>query len=155
MHIDEHQDWMDGFDTWEEVWSCLPADWARVVDVRQRLEVERELDDLLVVEVGHGRLRARQRRELHRLGFRPTTSVRVTVWRWEVGPAALPDAWPQPHQLLRTRMLTEELITKQAQAVVQEVLRSSPRDVVVVLHREPDLWDDGWEDDEDEQSSTG
>lgn len=41
MHLDEHQDWMDGFDSWEEVWPCLIDDWERVVDVRQRLEVER------------------------------------------------------------------------------------------------------------------
>lgn len=80
MRIDEHEDWLDGFDTWEQVWPCLTDDWSRVVDLRQRLQVEREVDDLVVVEVDH-RLRARQRRELHRLGLRPLLSGRLTVWR--------------------------------------------------------------------------
>jgi len=171
MRIDENEDWIDGFDTWEEVWPCLTDDWARVVDVRQRLEVEREVDDLVVVEVDRG-LRARQRRELHRLGFRPVSSVRVTLWRWEAAEAArnvdpagfrhplLPEGvdpadLPRSYELLRVRWITEELINQQAQRVVREVFQSSPSEVAVVVHRESDVWEDEWEEDEGWQCSTG
>lgn len=169
MRIDEHQNWMDGFDTWEEVWPCLTDDWLRVVDLRQRLELEREVDDLLVLEVDR-RLRARQRRALHRLGFRPVSSGCVTLWRWEfekaargVDPAGFrhplraidegldPSGHPCSYERRTVRMITEEVIIQQAQQVVQDVFRSSPDEVAVVVHDEPVVW----EDDEDWQSSTG
>ncbi len=164
MHIGEHQDWLDGFDSWEEVWPCLTDDWERVVDLRQRLEVERDLDQLVVVEVDRG-LGARQRRELHRLGFRPVQAVRATLWRWEAD-RARPRHVPSPEtadpvdglripELLRMRMVTEELISQRVQRVVREVFRSSPGDLAVVFHREPDVWEDDWDQDEDEQWSTG
>ena len=173
MHIDEHHDWMDGFDTWEEVWRCLQDDWVRVVDVRQRLELERDLDDLLVVEVDR-RLRARQRRELHRLGFRPVPAGRVPEWRWDLVEAvrsADPADFPHPlltayarldpadrpgsYELLRAKVVEDGLLERQVRSVVQDVFRSAPGDVAVVSYREPDLWSDEEDEDEIWQQPTG
>lgn len=173
MHIDENHDWMDGFETWEEVETCLHDDWVRVVDVRQRLELQRDLDHLVVVEVDH-RLRARQRRELHRLGFRPVPAGRCTEWRWDLVEAvrsADPADFPHPllsfyervpaadrprsYELLRTKVVEDGLVGRQVRSVVLEVFRSAPGDVAVVAYRDSALWDD--EDDEDEvwRRSTG
>jgi hypothetical protein len=166
MHIDENHDWMDGFESWEEVETCLHDDWVRIVDVRQRLELERDLDDLVVVEVDR-RLRARQRRELHRLGFRPVPAGRCTEWRWDLVEAvrtADPDDFPHPllssyermeparrprsYDLLRAKVVADGLIDLQVRRVVQEVFRSAAADLAVVAYRESALW--GEEDDEDE-----
>ncbi len=170
MHIDEDHDWMDGFETWEEVEACVQDDCVRVVDVRQRLEVGRGLDDLVVVEVDR-RLRAKQRRELHRLGFCPEESGRRTRWRWDVeaavraaDPADLPhplealyrrlhpDESSRSYALLRAKLTEDALVARQIRSVVQEVFRSAPADVAVVAYRESELWD---EEDEDWQWSTG
>lgn len=169
MHIDEQHDWMDGFETWEDVWACLRDDWERVADVRQRLELERGPDELMVVEVDRG-LRARQRRDLHRLGFRPYAAVRTTVWRWDVGEAVRtadpadfphlllsrydgvdPAARPRLAELARTRLLTEELVSRQVRRVVHDVFRSTPADVAVVSLRESDVWDGADDEDEDDE----
>lgn len=171
MHIDEDHDWMDDFESWEEVWACLQDDWVRVVDVRQRLELERGADELVVVEVDR-RLRARQRRELHRLGFRPRSSGRTTHWRWdlcEAVRAADPAEFPHPleelyrhrhpedrprsYHLLRARLIENGLVARQVRHVVEEVFRSAPADVAVVAYRPSGLWDE--EDDEEWQWSTG
>lgn len=171
MHIDENHDWMDSFESWEEVETCLQDDWVRVVDVRQRLELERDLDDLLVVEVDR-RLRAKQRRELHRLGFRPVPAGRCTEWRWDLVEAvrtADPADFPHPllssyerlepakrpatYALLRTKVVEDGLVCRQVRSVVQEVFRSGPADLAVVAYRESDLWDE--DEDEDRQWSTG
>lgn len=171
MHIDEGHDWMDDFESWEEVWACLQDDWVRVVDVRQLLELERDLDSLLVVEVDQ-RLRARQRRELHRLGFRPQSSGHTTHWRWDVSAAVRaadpaefphpleklygrlpPEQRPRTYNLLRAKLMEDGLVARQVRNVVQEVFRSGPTDVAVVAYRPSELWDE--EDDEDWQWSTG
>lgn len=171
MHIDEDHDWMDDFDSWEEVWACLQDDWVRVVDVRQRLELERDLDHLLVVEVDQ-RLRARQRLELHRLGFRPVPAGRCTHWRWDVSEAVRtadpaefplpleklysqlhPDERPRRYHLLREKLREDGLVSRQVRSVVQEVFRSAPADVAVVAYRPSELWDE--EDDEDWQWPAG
>lgn len=48
-------------------------------------------------------------------------------------------------------MITEALISRQTERVVRGVFRSSPGEVAVVVHREPDIW----EGDQDWQWSTG
>jgi len=58
---------------------------------------------------------------------------------------------PRSYELLRIRVIAEELISQQVQRVVREVFRSSPGHVAVVVHREPDVW----EEDEDRHRSTG
>lgn len=168
MHIDEDYDWMDDFDTWEDLWACLQSDWDRVADVRQRLELERDLDGLVVIEVDRG-LGARQRRELHRLGFRPFPAVRTTVWRWDIAAAiraadpesvsqpllsrhdsADPAARPPFSELVRTGLIRDELVRRQVQRVLQQVFRSALTDVTVVTCRDLEPWDEA-EDEDDER----
>lgn len=158
MDIDEHHDWTDAFATWEQLSVCLQDDWVRVVDIPQRLELERDgEDDLLVVEAVR-RLRARQRRALHRLGFRPVSSAGVTTWCWDVDEAVRttngadfshpllalyeqldPAARPASYAPLRTRVVREGLISHVTQRVLQDVFGSAPADLAVVVYRELDL----------------
>jgi hypothetical protein len=165
MFLDEHDDWIDGFASWEEVWPLLMDDWMVLRDDRQRLEV-RHGDGLLVYESPERRLRARQRRGLHRLGFRPGQLGRLTEWVWDLEAilastdlAAFatpmermfddwpPDARPAKVAQLRRRFGRQELLREQVQRVVHDVFRSDPTDVAIAIYREPDPWAD-----EDEES---
>ena len=160
MHIDEHHDWTDGFTNWDQVWAHLQGDWAGIVDIRKRLELVRDPDALLVVESVR-QLRARQRRALHRLGFRPLADSGVTTWRWDVdeqvrtaNPADFPhpllalyeqldpDDRPPTYAVLRVRVVTEGLISEVARQVLQDVFGSAPADIVVVTYLELDRWDE-------------
>lgn len=89
----------------------------------------------------------------------------MTLWRWEADRAD-PRHVPSPEtagpvdglripELLRMRMVREELISQQVQRVVREVFRSSPDDLAVVFPLEPDGSQDAWDDDEDEHWATG
>jgi hypothetical protein len=130
------------------------------VDLAQGLELERDPDDdaLLVVE-SVPRLRARQRRSLHRLGFRPVSTADVTTWRWDVDEAVRtassadfphpllslyeqldPAARPPSYARLRVKVVREELLRRMAQRVLQDVFRSVPGGLAVVGYREPDFW---------------
>ena len=172
MRFDD-TDWIDGFDSWEEVWTLLQEDWRRIEDEEQRLRLDREDDELLVVEVDR-HLRARQRRDLHRMGFRPVAAARVTVWQWNVQEAlqgiALeefstsfervfdfwsPEARTAKIEQHRTRLARAHLMTQQIQRVVKEVFRSRPEDLSVTLVREDEGWDEEWGVDEDLQRPTG
>lgn len=174
MHLDEHEDWIDGFESWEEVWALLPEDWLRIEDLEQRLtlhrDLDRDLDLLMVIETDH-RLRAQQRRSLHRLGFRAVPAGRRTVWRWDVAEAvrkadlatfahpaeAMFNSWdpaarPAKIQQLRTRLARAQLLTQQTQQVVRDVFRSSPGDLAVVIYQEPDWWGEDYDEDDDDLS---
>lgn len=167
MDFDDN-DWIDGFDIWEDVWAALHEDWVRIDDDAQRLRLEREDDELFVVELDR-QLRARQRRGLHRMGFRPTAALRVTVWQWDVQDAlqrvdlrdfSAPfervfDAWdpaarPAKIELTRTRLARAHLLTEQTQRVVREVFRSRPQDLSISVPREKEWWEEE-DDDEDWQ----
>lgn len=163
--------WIDGFDSWEEVWALLQDDWMRIEDDEQRLRLERDGGELVVVETDR-QLRARQRRDMHRMGFRPTTAVSVTVWQWDVQDAlqrvdlrdfATPfekvfDAWdpaarPAKLQQLRTRLASAHLLREQTQRVVREVFRSRLQDLSVTLVEETEWWDE--DEDEERQLPAG
>lgn len=163
MDIDDN-DWIDSFDSWEDVWAALHEDWVRIDDDAQQLRLEREDDELLVVEIDR-QLRARQRRALHRMGFRARTAVRVTVWQWDLQDAlrrvdlrnfSTPfervfDAWDPAArsgkiERLRTRLAGEHLLTEQTQHVVREVFRSRPQDLSVAVLPEKE-----WQEDADWQ----
>lgn len=162
MVFDEHDEWFDGFGAWEEVWPLLQDDdWMVVQDVRQRLTLHSSADGLCVYERPALRLRARHRRGLHRLGFRPTTYGRLTEWLWEVDAVlaatdldayetdidkAGPFLLPTTRATLRHRLIRNQLVTQQAQRVVQEVFRSLPADIAVSVYREPDPWDEDWDE---------
>lgn len=168
MTFDE-QDWMDGFDSWEEVWSVLHDDWVRVVDDAQRLQLHWDGHELSIVEMDR-RLRARQRRSLHRMGFRPLTAAHVTLWHWDVRDALRridlrdfstpfekvfdacdPATRQQRIEQLRTRHARAHLLTEQTLRVVREVFCSQPQDLSVNVLRERE-W---WEDEEDVELPTG
>lgn len=159
MMFEEH-DWFDGFTSWEEVWELLADDWSHIDGEQQQLRLEHGVDDLVVPEVDR-RLRARQRRALHRMGFRSFTGLRVTVWRWDVEAALhrvdledfrtsferVFEAWPAEARAAkvkqaRLRLARSHLVTTQAQRVVREVFRSQPQDLAVSVYREPDDWDE-------------
>lgn len=159
MMLDDH-DWFDDLTSWDEVWPLLADDWVYIHDEQQRLRLENEFDHLVVREVDRT-LRARQRRALHRMGFRPITRAHVTVWRWDVEAAVrrvdledfrtsferVFDAWPaeaRPAKVeqVRLRRARTHLVTAQAQRVVRDVFRSQPQDLRVAIYREPDYQDE-------------
>src|SRR5688500_11362421 len=83
-----HESWFHGFTCWEDVRSLLLIDdWMALRDDRQGLEVHGSCDGLIVYEWPDDRLRARHRRGLHKLGFRPTGPDHVTFWEWDVVPS--------------------------------------------------------------------
>lgn len=160
MLLSERDEWIDGFEFWEEVWPLLTEEWMGLRDDRQGLELCHGGDGLLVYESPGRRLRARQRRGLHRLGFRSSQLGPLTEWAWDLDAMlatadlsafATPlecmfDAWPpdrRPAKVaqLRTRMAREELLRQQVQRVVQDVFRSDPADVEMVISREREPWD--------------
>jgi hypothetical protein len=173
MRYDTHVDWIDDFGSWEEVWDLLHGDWISMEDLARRLRLERDGDDLLVLEVDR-RLRARQRRGLHGLGFRPTGHDRVTVWHWDsrlalrdvdVSAFASPvesmfDRWEGAARAakvesLRRYLATAQLLDDKAQRVVRDVFGSDPADVAVELVAEDEPWDAAWDEDSGPELSTG
>lgn len=160
MHLDALDEWLDNFDSWDEIWDLLHDDWEWIDDVRQGFRVEQEANGLLVVEANH-RFRARDRRGLHRLGFRATSSGPVTLWRWDIetelrqmdlsvfaGPLERifdtfdPAFRQRKIDQMRTRLATAHLMTERTQQVLRDVFRSQLSDVAVLLVREDDSWDD-------------
>lgn len=160
MLLDERDEWVDGFEFWDEVWPLLTDEWMGFRDARQGLELCHGGDGLLVYETPERRLRARQRRGLHRLGFRPGQLGPLTEWTWDLeailattdlSAFATPlermfDGWSPERRLakiarLRTRIAREELLRQQVQRVVQDVFRSDPADVEMVIYRDRESWD--------------
>ncbi len=136
-----------GFSSWEELWLLLQHDWVRLDDDERGLTLEREGDELLVVEADR-RLGVRQRRELLRIDFRPVTASRVTVWCWDAREAAHPDeggylsssskkaGFSRSAAALPTnakQRMKARLLTVQTQRVVREVFRSRLQDVTVTI----------------------
>jgi hypothetical protein len=128
-----------------------------VGDDRRRLEVRNGADGLTVDEWRNARMRARHRRGLHRLGFRPTGHGHVTFWDWDVAPALAKTAHSEHDELLeryarlarpeavaalRRRLVGGELIVKQAQRVMHEVFRSELRDLAGAVYREAEYWEE-------------
>ena len=143
--------WMDGFLSWEEVEDCLSERWSRVDLLGWGLCLVRDGQHLLAVEQP-GRWRARHRRGLHRLGFRPLAARGRTVWWWDVqqqlrdldldsfadpAEAVVARATPGRRQrqvlLLRTLLATEQLMLDQAQRVLRDVFRAAPGEIAVLL----------------------
>ena len=153
---DENDEWHSSFSTWEDVRSLLRTDdWTTLRDDRQVLEVQHSASGLTVYEWTTARMRARHRRGLHRLGFRPRALPHVTFWDWDVAPSlsrttysrhddrlrAYAD-WARPVHVaaLSRRLVGADLIADQVQRVVDRVFRSELRDLAVAVRREPEPW---------------
>ncbi len=127
-----------------------------------------QLGGVLSVTERTGQLRARERRGLHRLGFRGTLLSRCTVWRWEPTAEALVGALHRPvtpferdlvpggslmhsfHPQIRTAVVRHCLLRDRAVQVLRDVLRGHPTHIVIGLAPEPD---DGLGSDDDRPSS--
>lgn len=163
MVIDENEEWYDGFASWEEVRTLLRSDeWTALRDERQRLEVRHGGDGLIVYEWCSERMRARHRRGLHKLGFRAAAYNPVTLWEWDVAPALAAteqsehdemlehfSRWARPESVAaaRRRLVGDDLTVEQVGRVIQEVFRSEARDLAVAVYREPNYWDDEYDED--------
>jgi hypothetical protein len=142
------------------LWDCVAR--AELSDRDGRMRLLRDERGICVVEPP-GRWRARERRGLHRLGFRPRALSRLTLWRWALSREELRAA-AESHPLLtgegpRTPVLErlalafsrEPLMREQLQRVLSDVFRFEPGDLWLHLPEEEDEdWD---EDDEDAQAS--
>ena len=111
---------------------------------------------LLVREPG-ARLRAQDRRRLHRLGLRPRTGGERREWTWVARPAALPEGGTA-EDLARTRLLAlmdvDMVCRTQLVAVLRDALRLEPEQLCLLLPEEEadeepgddDAWADNWGD---------
>ena len=154
--------WVDDLASWEDVAEVLRDDWDRVVHLPLGLSLERA-DGLLAFDE-RGRWRARHRRGLHRVGFRPVALGGTDVWQWDVRPqlratdlsrSASPfesifgGGRSGPTALrLRTLLAQDQLVREQAMRVLREVFRCEPGELSVLLVREQEQWgdeaDDAW-----------
>lgn len=120
--------------------------------------LDRESGHLVLTDPAH-RLRAQDRRRLHRLGLRPDPQRGHghPAWSWTAPLPPPPDPalgrWAQ----VRARTAVAMAVREQGVAVLRDALRVEPARLHVVREREPDeqdpdLWDDdGWDDDEGEE----
>ena len=132
---------------------------AHVLEPRAGLELFRESRTLYILEQP-GRWRARRRRGLHRLGFRPEAALRTVSWQWTVAEADLSATAERLHDTLGRRhdptgvlqrlhrsMAADRLAVDQALRVLQEVFQVAATELTIVVPREDDF--DDWEDDEE------
>lgn len=133
----------DRVTSWDELADLLCDDWLSVRDGRDRCLIR--LPDGLGLVERPGLLRARERRGLHRCGFRLQRAEGVRVWAW-----APPDGGPtDPRDLvasLRRWQEHSEALRAQALRTVRDVLGAEVHEVSVVrlVEQEDDPWDDDW-----------
>ena len=160
MNWDWDDPWVDDLASWEDVAEVLRNDWDRVVHPTLGLSLERA-DGLLAFDE-RGRWRARHRRGLHRLGFRPVALGGTDVWQWDVEPqlrATDLSRFASPFESiigvdpsgaralrLRTLLARDQLVREQAVRVLREVFRCEPSEISVLLVREEEQWDDEADD---------
>lgn len=93
-----------------------------------------------------GRLRAQDRRRLHRLGLRPTSYGTEPVWTWQTPVPDVPALEPDLGRALGARMAAIEEVQSALMDTVVRVLRDALRlplsDLAVRLAREEDPLDD-------------
>ena len=134
----------DRVSSWDELADVLRDDWLSVRDGRDRCLIR--LPDGLGLVEHPGLLHARERRGLHRSGFRLQHADGVRVWVW----APPGDERADPRDLaasLRRWQARGEAVRRQALRTVRDVLGAQVQELAVVLLPEED---DQWEDDLDE-----
>ena len=130
--------------SWDELDDALHDDWLSVHDGRGRAVV-RVREGLGLVELP-GLLRARERRGLHRVGFRLQRARDLRVWVW-LAPEAAPLDCGDVGALLRSWTARGAAVRAQAVHVLRDVLGADlPAMSVVLLPPEDDGWDDPWDD---------
>lgn len=132
------QDW-----TALERWLCREA-WERVGG--QGPAVLHRCDDALLLLERPGALRARQRRSLHRSGFRPThePQTRRTVWVWRPPEVACTEPAARVARVLAGMVLQSATAVHVLRDVFGLTLASLL--VTVADEEEDDFWDDVDED---------
>ena len=132
----------DRVTSWADLADLLCDDWLSVRDGRDRCLIR--LPDGLGLVERPGLLRARERRGLHRCGFRLQHAEGVRVWVW----SPPDDERADPRDLaasLRQWQARSEAVRTQALRTVRDVLGAEVHEVAVVLLPEEDdedLWDD-------------
>lgn len=120
-------DRLDG-SSWDELEDLLHDDWLSMHDGRDRWLL-RVRDGLGLVEEP-GRLRARERRALHRADFRLQRAgdlrVRTWVWVW-APPEGPPSGAGDVGASLRRWQVEVAAVRAQAVRTVRDVLRADPR----------------------------
>ena len=133
--------------SWAELADLLSDDWLSLRDGCGRCLIR--LPDGLGLVEQPGRLRARERRGLHRCGFRLQRADGLRVWVWAPPNAPPLDARDLAASLRRWRERAES-VRRHALRTVREVLGAEVQDVSVVLlppEQDDGGFDDGWDDD--------
>ena len=128
--------------SWRELDDVLHDDWLAVHDGRGRAVV-RVRDGLGVVD-RPGHLRARERRGLHRCGFRLERARDLRLWVW-LAPEQPPPDRTDVGALLRHWTERATAVRSQVAHVLRDVLGADPGAVCVVLLPPDDDEDDGWD----------
>jgi hypothetical protein len=153
MHLFSGDDVIDDLRSWGEVEDYLTGPWYEVREPATGLAVSPLSDELLVREPHAGT--AKQRRLLHRAGFRRT---HTRCWAWTPAEPVLTDppwrsATPVPHlraafDAMQREMAIDRARNGMALHVLRDVYGCAPQGLVVVLAREDDPWGDDWDDDD-------
>ncbi|MCU1592214.1 MAG: hypothetical protein JWP11_3470 [Frankiales bacterium] len=146
----------DGFTDYQQlVAECAPM--SLVYDAGETFVLLRGAVSVVVRDLGTWR--ARHRRGLHRLGFRPVVSRGIAVWQWRPTDEliaeelrtkpALPDdvATTAFLKTLNIILVSDELLQDQALRVLRDVFRCPPSDLRLQVPQEhEDDWRDaaGW-----------
>lgn len=136
-----------------------PRDWADIQQPRAPWEVAYTDDrsvllfrgsDLLAVAERPRVWRARHRRELHRLGFRPRARPHCVMWEWTVPDDALKCeasqlrnndvAEPRVMHRLRTGFTRHRLLGERSVVVLRDVFRLTPTELRLCRPADEDDW---------------
>ena len=138
-------------DDWEELGHAF-ASWTVAWDLSRRVLMLRE-DNLIALLEQPGAWRARHRRALHRLGFRPQTTPDGALWEWtpcaddvraEVGRGPHPRSENSVTARLMTRLAEDRLRGARCVAVMRDVFGLTPSEVRVadLDADDEDIWDE-------------
>ena len=141
-------DRLDGFLSWDDVADVLRDEWLAVHAGHDRCLL-RVRDGLSLVERPR-LLRARERRGLHRLGYRLQRAGDVRLWVWLLPDEPPPDQARDLVASLRRWDRRSRLLRERAVRTVRDVLGADVRAVLVDLlleqdepeEDEPDCWCD-------------
>lgn len=142
------EDDIDGLRTWDELIDHLGEECRQVRDGDAGAVITTDVDELLVDEPPMGR--ARQRRALHKLGFRRTSDG---CWSWTPSAGDLPPPSPRLPAFMApawTRVQRAEALDRARREMVVRVLREvygcTPEQLIVTVVYDENLGE--WEDDE-------
>ena len=139
---------IDELRSWDEIALYLADEWREVRDRTSELRVTRDDRSVLVYEPATAT--AKQRRLLHRAGFRLWAA---RSWSWTPPDPDPADVQPPPFESTlprmrerwtasRVRAARDRALAAKALRVMRDLMSCAPEDLIVVVFVEREDWDD-------------